>query len=366
MIAMKFFIFDRPRTIHRWQSIFSNSSPPQASKTFDSLSRNLVLNNWKMDHRVTDLREQKLLSSQSFKKNPRDTDNWQKQREDYFKLELCRHSDPPTKLNQPSAFCRDENQFNKLALHQFSQREQLFHIKSFNSTISRVFSGNSTSPEYNHRNINEIFDLGAIAGQLGDRIKNSGFNQQFLNELAEGLNDHGPGKIRELAGYLVEALGDMQPPWWAVFAEEVMELYKDKDWTGLCRTLGMGHIKAGEWILIFRYQARQVRSHHRPTVVEDGGNPFHFPSPPKYPFGITMPLEEISKRAVREIIHAPMNRDIAESTATGQLVQVKDAPFDHEKNDLSAVRLSHCKRLRREFPGLQYDRSWMDRHRGII
>ena len=171
---------------------------------------------------------------------------------------------------------------------------------------------------------------------------------------------------RALARLLCDALGRFQPPWWACFAAEAAPLLSASDATSLCQALGLGHIEVGEWLLVWRYDLDVLRRLYpgmplfRPTVVEANDSPCHFPPPPGYRYGITMPLAGAGRGALREVIHPPLFEDAAGDACTGSLLRVATPPLaDH--NELPNLRAAHRRRLLADFGG-PHTQGWLDRH----
>ncbi len=139
------------------------------------------------------------------------------------------------------------------------------------------------------------------------------------------------------------------------------------DWTGVCQALGVGHLEATEWLIIWRYEAGEVYLQypdvpfHRPTVVEASDNPFHFPSPPSYAYGITMPLALDQRGAFREVLHPPLSAQATTEACRYPLVQLASSPID-DHGRIRELRRGHRRRLARDHPRPEAT-GWLDRHR---
>jgi len=191
----------------------------------------------------------------------------------------------------------------------------------------------------------------------------SPFSSGFLravDDVAQDLLDRSEGAIRAMAGLLADTMGPREPPWWACFSQEIESILAAKDTAGLCSALGLGHRKDGEWLLVWRYPVAAAGPLYRPTVLEANDSPYHHPSPPQYPLGITMPLDA-GQPACREVLHRPLRGVAAVQGCTGELVRLENFAARGDRRRLALLRLGHRERLRREFPtsGLN---PWMERH----
>jgi hypothetical protein len=126
----------------------------------------------------------------------------------------------------------------------------------------------------------------------------------------------------------------------------------------------MGHLRDGETLLVFRYPVERIfetgRKPFRPTAIEAGMNPCHFPSPRSAAFGYTMPLTAATRRYCREMIHSPLKGDLAASSCVFPLVRLAE-PALPTYDRLSSLRRNQRERLARELPGADV-RAWLGRH----
>src|SRR5262249_45380590 len=99
---------------------------------------------------------------------------------------------------------------------------------------------------------------------------------------------------------------------------------------------------------------------YRPTVLEANDSPYHHPSPPPYPFGITMPLDP-GQPACREVLHRPLRGTAAVESCTGWLLRLESFAALGDRRRLGSLRSRHRERLRREFPAEGLER-WVERH----
>ncbi len=336
-----FWIFDRLRTAHQWQEAFDElSSGPDLAKRF-------IVTNWRMDHRVSEDREGGDLATPAFAvATTIGGTSWWKARDRYFREEIC-SSNP-----MPSAYLRSTNRANLAA--RLPTFDRLVHVGSLNRSLSRALRGSRAADV-------EI----ALASLLGRgpssrpvRSSGIGWPGAQVRRLAEDLQSLGEGAIRQVAGLLSDALGDSQPPWWACFSEEIQALLDADDVASIRAALGLGHMDAGEWLLVWQYFVGDVEPVYQPTVVEANDSPYHFPSPPGYGVGITMPLDPVMP-ACREVIHRPLRGTTAVERSTGKLLRIVGPIPGAAPAELSVLRAAHRKRLVED---VATSAAWLERH----
>ena len=163
-------------------------------------------------------------------------------------------------------------------------------------------------------------------------------------------------------GWLADAMGDSEPPWWAAFAEEVNPFLESEDAAGLCAALGLGDRDDGDWLLVWRYPVKNAGPLYRPTVAEAYVSPFHFPSFPDHPWGITMPLDPVMA-GCREVLHPPLRGAAAIAGSIGKLLRLNDFQSRYApRNRLPSSRSSQRQRLLEESPE---SAAWVTRHQGL-
>lgn len=347
------FIMDRPKVNHPWQTAFQsmdNSPDP---------TRRAVCGNWRMDHRISASREQKMLENPCFRGNP-DEEEWWKQTHKYFSHAICMPASPSAS-GLRSAYTDTFNANNLVAARAIPGHDQLIHISSLNNILWRLASAEYASADLK-LNFRDITGLMLPQKPTGTTIWEQQAFSQEVDRIAERVQQEGPDKARYLAGLLSDALGNNQPPWWACFAEEVKRFIDQEDWTALCRALGLGHLEIGHWLLIWKYEINSAGSLYRPTVIESNKNPFHFPSPPTSSYGITMPLEE-TYSACREVLHPPLSGDAAVKACTGELGKIADSPVV-DYNSIIRLRRKHRERLGSECTD-NNDDLWLQRHEAL-
>jgi hypothetical protein len=299
------FIMDRPTAKHRWQTAF------QGMDNSNDVTRRAVCGNWRMDHRVSSAREQDMLNKPSFHGNP-DEEEWWKQTHEYFSHAICLPAFSGVS-GLRSAYTEAVNANNLVALRAIPGHDQLIHVSSLNNILWRLVGAeySTAALKLNFRDITGFLlpqkPIGAMTWDFSLEV----------DRIVDSVQQKGPDKVCELAGLLCDSLGETQPPWWSCFAEEVKPFIDQKDWTALCRALGLGHFEKGHWVLVWRYEINSVGPLYRPTVVESNKNPFHFPSLPSSSYGVTMPLE-LAYSACREVLHPPFFGDTAINTCTGE------------------------------------------------
>lgn len=315
-----------------------------------------------MDHRVAQEREDEMLESAEFAGEPGGED-WTLQRESYYYRALCQSSRPePGGLR--SAYLESTNAANVIPRNTIPVHEQLIHGASLNRILSRLATG-----EYPTGDLELAFS-GLTGREFPSRIVGLGLDRaafaRQVDDLADDVNRRGPEVVRSLAGLLCEPLRATEPPWWAGFAQELMPLLQAEDGAGLCQALGMGHLEEGEWLIVWRYEVGLLYLQnpdaylYRPTVVEANSSPFHFPSPPGYPYGITMSLADDRRGDCREVIHPPLQGQAAADACTGVLYRIAHPPISGYDR-IAVFRGRHRQRLKEAHPQPDTD-GWLARH----
>lgn len=349
-------LFDRRRSSHRWFGAFADLETRGGTNA-------LVCRSWRMDHRVTENREEDLLQAPEYSTDPTGED-WCGQRYAYFDRAVRRPTFPGA-WGPCSAYLEPPNRTNAIDLRTLPGHEELVHVASLNRILDRLASGE-------HETGGMRLRFQELTGHtLPLRTRASGafgpalFPPQ-VDAIAEEAVRRGPATVRHLARLFCDTLGEFQPPWWACFAAEIASLITTSDATGLCRSLGMGHLGAGEWLLVWRYDLALLGRLYpgvplfRPTVVEANDSPCHYPSPPNYRYGITMPLAPTGVGALREVLHPPLFGAAAGEACTGNLLRIATPPLAGH-NELPGIRRAHRHRLVVDFGGPD-TRGWLDRH----
>ncbi len=339
-------VFDRNRQDHAWGRALDELSTAE-----DATHRGLA-ENWRMDHRLSVEREEVMLDSGLFGPEPSGQE-WLADRWQHYSRRICQPSDaaaagPTSETLEP---CNGNNRID----HRPPGHEQLIHIESFNGLLRRLSQpGNTTEDE------KEEFE-NLTGYPLPARLPGEPMNafSAKVDRLAAEVTGRGTEAARALARWLCDTLGASQPLWWACFAEEVRDLLAAADGGGLCRALGLGHLREGDWLLVWRYDALVARFLYRPTVVEAGGSAFHHPSPAASKFGVTMPLEA-ALPSCREFLHRPLKGQAAADGCTGRMLRIESlAPINDDR--FKELRREHRRRLRQEFPDRQ-TLDWLERH----
>jgi hypothetical protein len=342
-------IFDRARSSHAWQKAFAEMRNPISDRRW------AVVSNWAMDHRVSAERESADLEASGHFKAVADAKTWWRAREIYFREEICQPAYSTSPGARISAYLGPFNREN-LIQAEVAAFDQLIHVGSLNAMLRRISRGRSAGDV--DAALRSLTAQGLPARQTG--VAGSGSLGAGVSDLANALSSRGSEVVRQAAGILAEAMGDSEPPWWAGFAEEIESSLAQRNAGAACAALGLGHRTAGEWLLVWRYPVSAALPIYRPTAIEANDSPYHFPSPPDHPWGITMPLAaEIP--ACREVLHPPLRGSAAIDYSTGELLLLEDIPTFGDNDSLAALRGEHRRRLIREFssPGLS---SWLDRN----
>lgn len=341
---------DRPRSTHVWKAAF------ESMDTSADPTRRCVGGNWRMDHRVSVQREDKMLADSCLRGSV-DEEEWWGQMHKYFSQAICL----PASLGVTgaiSAYAETFNANNLLSPRAIPGHDQLIHVASLNNMLWRLAGAEYATADLK-LDFMDITDFALPQRPMGATAWDQAEFSRQVDQIAENILLKGPDKVRELAGLLCDTLGDTQPPWWACFAEEVRSYVDDGDWTALCRALGLGHLEAGHRLMTWRYEIGLAGPLYRPTVVDSNRNPFHFPSQPSSACGITMPLDE-SFPACREVLHQPLRGEAAAKSCTGELGKIADSPIV-DYNKIVHLRKKHRERLEAECTE-DRDRLWLQRH----
>ncbi len=311
----------------------------------------VVAANWRMDHRVHLEREEGDLDACGHFVSVADADDWWEARQLYFQEEVCCPG-APSASGRASAYSKPTNGRNRISAR-IAGFDELVHVGSLNALLRRAARSERAADV-------ELVLRKSTGIGLPARSLTSSRSDLQVAELARRLNSQGAEAVREVAGTLADSLGDNEPPWWATFSEEIRGSLESDNASEICAALGLGHRLPGEWLVVWRYPVAEAAPLYRPTVLEANDSPYHFPSPPAYPIGITMPLGSVFS-AVREVLHPPLRGVTAVERCTGKVLFLESLPVVRDNGTLAALRNEHRERLRNEFPmdGLS---AWMDRH----
>lgn len=294
------YIFDRRRHSHPWESSLRRLQS-------DNHPENTALaQNWRMDHRVSEQREDELSTSSVFPSSKNPTGDFSRAIRDYFQTRLCIPAG--THGSTAPAYAIEANRDNRIAREQISPNQPLVHIVSLNTVLPRILRDFDTQDA-----------LYRLTGDYPPEPED--LTPAHVETIAGALMAQGEDAIREFAGLLSDQLGPTEPHWWAAFAFELDDYLLDDDWTEAARVLGLGHLRQGQWLIGWRYSPELAGPLYRPSVAEVGLNGHHFPSPPGENLGITMPLEA-TLPAVKEVVHAPLKGNISVEACMGRLGRI--------------------------------------------
>lgn len=341
-------IFDRERQNHPWKGAFEEMRQPDPGRRW------AVAANWRMDHRVHAGREEDDVNACRHFASVADADDWWEARQRYFEEEIC-CPDSPSPGGKVSSYSRLANDANRISTR-IAGFDELVHVGSLNRLLRRAArSGRAAEVEVALRRLAGSGLPVARAGRRGME----GFDSE-VSDLARALSGRGLDAVREIAGLLVDSLGDTEPPWWAGFVEEIRTVLDRGVASDLCAALGLGHRRPGEWLLIWRYTVAEAAPLYRPTVLEANDSPYHYPSPPSYSLGITMPLNP-ALAACREVLHRPLRGPAAAEHCTGEILYLESLPLIRDNGTLAALRARHRERLRSEIATAGLN-AWIERH----
>ncbi|MDY7092063.1 MAG: hypothetical protein SX243_03740 [Acidobacteriota bacterium] len=346
-------VFDRPDPDHPWDRNL------EELETSTDVTHQAIAQNWRMDHRVSESWETELVADPRLS-TARSGEDWLAGVQDYRRDRLCQpYSHPATAV--ACATWRPANGKNHLGWRGPVLWQHLVHVGSFFQLLRRM---GGTRPAENHRGRRRYEE---ITGQPFPFSAQGGIvdSSDERRKVAEGLNALGTETVRRLAGALCDSLGPREPPWWATFAEDAKSLLDSQNGTKLRNGLGLGHIRESEWLIVWKYRIQQIAQIPeaswnaplaRPTVVEAGDHPWHFPSPPDDPYGLTMPLTETNARRFREVLHVPLRGSLAAEACTGRLLEVREPAPPYA--NLPSLRRRHQERMEKSASNDQ----WIERH----
>jgi hypothetical protein len=340
-----FFIFDRDGIGHPWEQALREFATDPDER------RRALAKNWYMDHRVSREREMEDLLGRGAFIADRGAEEWFSSMRTYHRLRICQPSDPAG--GPRSAYLEPWNDSN--LIRGVTPFDRLCHVGSLWTIVRRILSSGKWA------------DTAAdLEDQIGVSLPERRLGEADLlwldratNQLAKSLAKRSEATIRAAARILLEGLGPTGRPWWACFAEEIQPQIKAGSAKGLCEALGLGHRWAGEWLIIWSYPVALAEPLYRPTVAEAADSPYHYPSPPDYDFGVTMPLDP-TQGTSREVLHPPLRDAAAKPVCTVNLLFLENfPPMEHTR--LREVRRLHHDKLRLEFNS-DTQKAWHDRH----
>lgn len=336
--SRRLYVFDRPHVSHLWEHGLQPSGV--------DVRQAAAQQNWRMDARVSSEREAGLVASPELGRSMATFGEWSQ------RLESHRWA------SAWQVFGETSNRNNVVERGALAPHVELLHVVSIGRLIN--FLNWRLGPDLAFEVAMSFPGLPTVPnGNPEDR----GYQDRVWS-WAESLNAMGHAEVQRMAGFLADLLGDREPPWWAGFAHELRPFLDRGDWVELCRLLGLGHLWEGETLLVFRYPAGRIFAAGgaalRPTVVEAGVNPWHFPSPVREKYGYTMPLKLDSPRYCRELVHPPFKGTYAAESCVSLLVRLA-APVLPAYHELERLREKQRRRLLREIPGSDL-KAWLDRH----
>lgn len=201
-----------------------------------------------------------------------------------------------------------------------------------------------------------------------DRNEIQGSTQQWDSWLDGHLNTGLPEQKRFVASvlmlmieYAVAADWQVEQPramrhnvWWATdwpwFARDVLGDGPDR-WAEAIGT----HRKSNRWLAVLKYEfADTGRAVYRPTQLDAGRYPLHFPTPSNSLAGHPMDIGDATNYPAlpREFIHLPLA-----SLGEANVVAVEKTTRESAAFDLAEARRRHRERLAANYPGL--NGAWM-------
>jgi hypothetical protein len=282
-------------------------------------SDRFVGQNWRWDWRVSEPREQQLLAYMADLERVEHDPSLQSCYRKYYTARICHGS--PVEYVHP---CNRGNLVPGIARHY-----ELAHVVCLNR-----------------------FREAAQEGLPEARVIPPDKWGAWLDEKVETARQGGLVGVREFVLTLFHAWNKWgridQRPAWASFWADVEPLLAGPSWADRVRDgLGLGMVEANRWLLVLRYQVREVVCCVRPTCLDADWKPWHFPSPEGEKTGFTMDLTlGTNGTCCPEVIHSPIRLNIAHWT--GHIDRTSRSPSEY---DIGELRHRHYQRLRARFGG---------------
>jgi hypothetical protein len=141
-------------------------------------------------------------------------------------------------------------------------------------------------------------------------------------------------------------------PVWASFWADVAPLVSRPRWADRLRdALGLGLYESEQWLVLLRYEVKEVGQCYRPTCLDADWQPWHIVSPPGEPTGFAMDLSGAGV-CCPEVIHHPIALRIDQWT--GDIDRTSTFPGEE---GLAVLRTRHYYALRAGFP--RAGRDWL-------
>lgn len=353
-IVHPFRMFDRMTVGHPWEGAFTGCAALDPAAGFQNLSWRTVCANWTVDHRVHRDREAVMRARSEFL-GAATPEEWREGCRKHFRNTLCLPAETLPGLAY-SAYRHPFNENNRLPPDTMAASDQLIHVGSVTAMLWRLAKKSDAETD------DEIL-VRAFQARFGLRLPLTKEWPRFVEEtstLCHDIAEMGEARIRDLAAFLAENLGNTQPPWWACLGREIAPRIKRRDWTGVCRALGLGHLEKGERLMLWRYPVAVAGPLFRPTVVEANDSPYHFPSPPTGRLGVAMHLDASAPNYLHEVVHAPLDPDDARRhcLASAGLGIVEEEPISDHSTTLPGLRDRHREKLEAGFAGPR-DLTWI-------
>jgi hypothetical protein len=342
-------IFDRENAGHPWNQAFDDLS------SSDDPTHRAVRESWSMDHRVSGPREAAMLESGLFSESPNGQEWLAEERWNHFLTRICR----PGTADDSGPATETTAHFNANISARPAAKDRLVHAESLRGALRLIDNlGRASEDGEFERGLKRLCGRPFPRRRPEEGVDGYRAFCDRVDEVAAALGAAGPDGIRSLAGLACRTLAPTQPCWWACFADEVRSWLDADEGGSLCLALGLGHIDEGDWLLVWHYEVWQAGPLYRPTVIEANASPFHFPSPPRVAYGVTMPLDE-RLPACREVLHSPLKGELASECCTGTLLRVENLGR-LARARISPLRKGHRQRLTQDFG----DRAqpWLARH----
>ena len=240
-------------------------------------------------------------------------------------------------------------------------KTELLHVTSLSSFFSRLHSQNAFAL---NENMSEY--LGSTV-ELPESKNLWGIDtsKRLAKEINE-LDDKTYGLFMSQVHALIPASA---PCWWAAPVMDIGQQSNNlQNSAAIVLALGMGSCDPDDYLMVYRYPAKQAGLLYRPTTLETNAYPYHFPSSPDHPRpgGLSMPLQD-GLVPCSEFIHHPLSADAAALSLQRPLRSLQSVvPVRDLKAQLKTLRQQHRQRLKEQHCPTQQGKDWIDRYQHFV
>ena len=245
-------------------------------------------------------------------------------------------------------------------LEKVPDHTELLHVTSLRSFFSRMLKQNAAALK------NTMKQYLGRSSVLPQAHNDWGDASERLAHIFNKLDEETFGLLMSDVHALLPANA---PCWWATLVSDIgKQSNKLQNPAAIVLALGMGFYEADDYLMVYRYQAKQAGLLYRPTTPETSAYPYHFPSSPdnRRKGGLSMPLQD-GLVPCSEFIHHPLSADAAALSLQRPLrsLQAVTAP-DVLLGQLPELRQQHRQRLHTHHCPSQLGKDWINRYQTYV